>query len=77
MSPAKKKKRVPPRKPKKNMKGRKRGGATVACPHCGDDSEVIITRRVPSGVHRRRQCMGHQQHIFETMEMVACPPSEQ
>jgi hypothetical protein len=68
------------RKPKKNMKGRPRGGATVPCPHrtrkrdggytdpCGADSEVVITRRDGAGVRRRRQCLGDGRHLFDTRE---------
>lgn len=64
------KKKVVARKPKKNMLGRPRGGATVPCPTCQSDSEVIITRRDGPDVIRRRQCKGAGEHLFDTTESV-------
>lgn len=57
-------------KPKKNMKGRPRGGASVPCPSCGKDSHVIITRRSGDEVSRRRICVGRGKHLFDTLEQV-------
>jgi hypothetical protein len=57
------------RKPKKNMKGRKRGGASVPCPECEADSHVIITRREGGVVIRKRACLGRTSHEFTTTEM--------
>lgn len=56
------------RKPKKNMKGRLRGGASVPCPECGANSRVIITRRDVDAVSRRRVCLGSGHHEFFTTE---------
>ncbi len=53
-------------KKKKNMKGRKRGGASVPCPQCGEDTRVIITRRVDGKVNRKRTC--RHDHEFNTVE---------
>lgn len=55
-------------KKKKNMKGRKRGGASVPCPRCHKDSRVIITRRVSDEVLRNRVCKSN--HAFTTVESV-------
>jgi len=57
-----------PKKRKKNMRGRPRGGASVLCPQCGKDSRVIITRRDGRDVVRRRVCKGRAEHLFETTE---------
>jgi len=57
-----------PKKKKKNMKGRPRGGASVPCPRCGKDSRVVITRRDGPDVLRRRQCKGAHEHLFDTTE---------
>jgi hypothetical protein len=56
-------------KPIKKMKGRPRGGASVPCPRCGKDSQVIITRRDGDEVNRRRVCKGRAEHLFDTVEM--------
>lgn len=53
-------------KKKKNMKGRKRGGASVPCPRCHKNSTVVITRRIGEEVHRNRTCVGG--HTFPTVE---------
>lgn len=53
-------------KPKKNMKGRPRGGASVPCPTCGKDSHVVITRRDDGSVLRKRVCS--RNHTFATRE---------
>jgi hypothetical protein len=55
-------------KKKKNMKGRKRGGASVPCPidRCRKDSRVVLTRRVDGEVVRNRVCKGN--HAFTTVE---------
>lgn len=58
------------KKPKKKMKGRKRGGASHPCPKCGSDSEVIITKRDGSAVLRKRQCLRRPSHKYATMEQV-------
>lgn len=55
-------------KKRKNMKGRPRGGASVMCPRCGANSEVIITRRDGDQVSRRRECKGEARHLFDTQE---------
>jgi hypothetical protein len=57
-------------KPKKNMKGRPRGGASVPCPACGKNSRVVITRRVYDTVERRRMCIAKRPHEFLTTETV-------
>ncbi len=57
-----------PKKKKKNMKGRPRGGATVPCPRCGANSSVIITRRDGTNVVRQRVCKGRTEHLFNTTE---------
>jgi len=57
-------------KPKKNMKGRKRGGASVPCPSCHADSQVVLTRRENQAVARNRICVGRAQHAFLTIERV-------
>lgn len=64
----KSKKAVVSLKPKKNMAGRKRGGASVPCPECGSNSQVIITRRGGNSVNRRRECTGRGKHSFFTDE---------
>ncbi len=56
------------KKPLKNMKGRPRGGASVPCPRCGADSQVLLTRRDGNEVSRRRQCKGPAHHLFDTDE---------
>lgn len=58
-------------KKKKNMKGRKRGGASVPCPDCQSNSNVVITRRVEDEVIRNRICTGRTKHTFTTVEHVA------
>lgn len=55
-------------KKKKNMKGRKRGGASVPCPRCHKDSRVVLTRRVDGEVARNRTCTAN--HAFTTLEKV-------
>lgn len=50
---------------------RKRGGASFACPRCGSDTEVIITRRSPETgtVSRRRRCLSCE-YVFPTRELL-------
>jgi len=52
------------------VKKRKRGGASVPCPRCGKDTQVIITRRLVEGeaVKRIRECS--RGHKFVTLECV-------
>lgn len=53
------------------IKKRKRGGASVACPTCGMDTQVVITRRMEEDgtmVRRVRQCK--RKHKFLTIEQV-------
>ena len=61
-----------PRKPKKKVVARKRGGASVVCPECGRSTHVLITRRVEEGkmIRRVRQCVGRSKHKFETRENI-------
>ena len=58
------------RKKKKNMKGRKRGGASVPCPECDSNSRVTLTRREGLKVIRHRLCSRHD-HSFSTVEKIA------
>ena len=49
---------------------RPRGGASVPCPVCAKDSEVVITRRMGQEVSRRRKCKGKPSHEFYSIEAV-------
>lgn len=60
-----------PKKLKKNMKGRPRGGASVPCPTCASDSHVELTRRDGDTVMRTRKCLGRGKHLFRTAESAA------
>ena len=54
---------------------RKRGGASMRCPRCGEPSRVTDTRRVPNlrVIQRTRQCKGCDAS-FLTEERVARRP---
>jgi transcriptional regulator NrdR family protein len=56
------------KKPRKTPK-RVRGGASVPCPQCGNQTQVLDTRRGTDGqVQRLRRCL-HCRNTFGTVEV--------
>jgi len=53
------------------MEGRPRGGASLPCPECAGNTEVIITRRKEDKVLRQRRCLKRRCGAkFQSVEQV-------
>ena len=59
---------------KKKRNKRKRGTASIPCPHCKADTQVLRTTRVKRRVIRERRCTGDPRHRFETTESITSRP---
>jgi hypothetical protein len=64
-----KKPRLVARKPRRDSRGKPRGGAALPCPMCGGPTRVLRTTRSGGSTIRERQCGSRRcGHRIGTME---------